>query len=111
MSEHRKPWYRKDRPMTEKVNPIHFKPTWFLVRMPDEADEIKAAFGDGCLALSDVEMICVRIALDTFAQFGGSAAEDDARVQRVAAVVHGISEKLQALLALEFEDDTEAAQS
>jgi hypothetical protein len=83
-----------------KVNPIHFKPTWMFARFPDEADEIKEAFGDACLALSDAEMIALRVAVVTFVGFAERA--DDRQTIALRECLEVVKEKLVAMLNIEL---------
>lgn len=83
------------------VNPVHFKPIWFFARLPDEADDVKQAFGENCLALSDAEMICMRVALSSFAEAMKHSEEE--RMQRMVSVIGAVSEKLKCVLDIEFE--------
>lgn len=83
-----------------KVNPIHFKPTWMFARFPDEADEIKEAFGDSCLALSDAEMIALRVAVHAFV--GYAEGSEDKQTVALRGCLRVVLEKLKAILDVEL---------
>lgn len=91
--------------MSKILNPIHLKPTWIFARFPDDCDDLKKEFGDSCLALSDVEMIAIRVAVRAF--LDSARHDNDARIQNVAAVLRPASEKICAMLNAEFEEGVE----
>lgn len=87
--------------MSDKlINPIHFKPTWFFVRMPDEADHMLEAFGEGCLALRDADMIAIKVALGTFVM--RARRTKDTGMNNMADQMELISKKLSAVLDAEL---------
>ena len=88
--------------MSKKVNPVHFKPTWVFVRMPDDVEEVRQVYGDSCLALSDAEMVCMKLALTTFVDF--MSRSDNDRDRKISGVMSTVSEKLKVVLDIEFED-------
>lgn len=86
-----------------KVNPIHFKPTWFFARFPDEADELKGAYGDSCLALSDAEMIALRVAVHTFVRWAETS--EDRQTVAIRECLRVVKEKLVAMLNVELSEE------
>jgi hypothetical protein len=85
-----------------KVNPVHFKPTWIFARFPDEADELKQGYGDSCLALSDAEMIALRVAVHTFV--GWAEKAEDKQTVALRECLRVVLEKIKAMLNIELEE-------
>ena len=79
-----------------KVNPIHFKPTWIFGRFPDECDDLVEEFGKNCLALSDAEMISIRLLVSEFIKT--YEGDSDRRISAIWKALVPVEAKLEAML-------------
>lgn len=86
-----------------KLNPIHFKPTWFFVRMPDDADDIQRAFGAEALALSDYEMIVLKLAIKAMAKNIEQCNDEREIIIRDAAIA--VHDKISDVMDVELFDE------
>lgn len=90
-----------------KINPVHYKPTWVFARFPNDADDMIRQFGTNALALTDVEMIALRVAISTFVKMS-DGSDDDEIADKLALVCKSALKKLCAVLDFEFEEDASA---
>ena len=82
-----------------KINPIHFKPTWNLVRL---GTELSFTEEEKLLMLSDAELITVRVLLGVAVKcLEGVDTPRDKKLRQMAEVVE---KKLKILLSCELEE-------
>lgn len=84
------------------LNPVHYKPTWILIRAVDDIDDLMERCRAHALVLSDVDVVSVRQALELLVRAYAIKETKSENVLNLVATVEAVLEKLKTLIHLEL---------